>query len=114
MSKSLVLAVLAAWGTAVHAALPFAQWREWPPAPQWSEAAPMLERATFAALDKDFDFLLSRDEAAASRPVAINFLNHDLDSDGRLSPLEFNNIALALSVEDTVVPERESKVDVFR
>jgi hypothetical protein len=25
------------------------------------------------ALDKDFDFLLSREEAAASRPLALNF-----------------------------------------
>lgn len=71
MSKSLVCALLATWGAAVHAASPFAQWREWPAAPQWSEDAPTLERATFAALDKDFDLLLSREEAAASRPVAI-------------------------------------------
>jgi hypothetical protein len=35
-----------------------------------------------------------REEAAASRPVAFNFMNADLERDGRLSPLEFNNLAL--------------------
>lgn len=110
-SRSLAFALLAACGAAVHAASPLAQWREWPPAAQWSaqgsEEPASLARASFVALDKDFDFLLSREEAAASRPVAINFSSNDLDRDGSLSPLEFNNIALALGVEDTVVPVRE-------
>ncbi len=75
----------------------FAQWHEWPPAPQWSEGLPVLQRASFGALDKNFDFALSREEAAASRPVALNFNNADLDRDDRLSALEFNNIALALA-----------------
>lgn len=101
MTRLLLLALLAVSNGAI------AQWRDWPPDPQWSthvtEEPPPLQRATFAALDTDFDFRLSREEAALSRPVARNFDNADLDRDGRLSALEFNNIALALSVEDTVV-----------
>ena len=92
MRKLVVLALLA-----IAAAPSFAQWREWPPAPQWSEALPALQRASFGALDKNFDFALSREEAAASRPVALNISNADLDRNGRLSALEFNNIALALA-----------------
>ncbi|HEU4442570.1 MAG TPA: hypothetical protein VFR83_11145 [Burkholderiales bacterium] len=82
---------------ATAAAPSLAQWRDWPPAPQWSEGLPALQRASFGALDRNFDFALSREEAAASRPVALNFQNADLDADGRLSALEFNNIALALA-----------------
>lgn len=92
MRKLFLLALLA-----TVAAPSLAQWREWPPAPQWSESLPALPRASFGALDKNFDFTLSREEAGASRPVALNFNNADLDRNGRLSALEFNNIALALA-----------------
>ncbi len=93
MRRLLVLALLA-----ISTAPSFAQWREWPAATQWSDGRPaLLQRATFGSLDKNFDFTLSREEAAASRPVALNFRNADLDRDGRLSALEFNNIALALA-----------------
>jgi hypothetical protein len=96
VSRFLVSTFVAACVGAVQAAPPWPQWREWPPAPQWSEPTRTLQRASFAALDRNRDFTLSREEAAASRPVAFNFMNADLDRDGRLSPLEFNNIALAL------------------
>jgi hypothetical protein len=59
---------------------------------------------TFGGLDLDRDYFLSEDEAARSASVARNFDNMDLDRDGRLSPLEFNNLVLALSVEPDPFP----------
>jgi hypothetical protein len=97
-----VALLLAAGGTGLHAAGPVT-WPEWPPPPQWAESRPwregpqVIERASFGALDINYDFFLSREEAAASPAVEANFGNADLDGDGRLAPLEFNNLAFALA-----------------
>jgi hypothetical protein len=102
MTRTLALAFVAFWGAA-HAADP-ATWPEWPPPPQWAESRPfgagprIIERASFAALDLDRDFSLSRDEAAASPAVEGNFAAFDLDGDARLAPIEFNNLALTLAL----------------
>lgn len=59
---------------------------------------------TFGGLDLNRDHFLSEEEAARSSSVAYNFHNMDLNRDGRLSPLEFNNLVLALSVEPDPFP----------
>ena len=98
-------ALLATAASALLAVDPVSEWRDWPPDPQWAEQRPWAEaprvipRAMFAALDSNYDFSLSREEAAASPPVEANFGPADLDRNGRLTPLEFNNIALALAAD---------------
>jgi hypothetical protein len=59
---------------------------------------------TFNALDTDRDLALTPGEAEASGLVGRNFERADLDADGRLSPIEFNNLALALSVPPDPFP----------
>ena len=98
-------ALLAAAAFGAAAADPVTEWPDWPPDPGWTaqrpwgEAPRVIPRATFGALDTDYDFSLSREEAAASPSVAANFDYADLDRNGRLAPIEFNNIALALAAD---------------
>ena len=67
---------------------------------------------TFSALDLNLDYAITEEEAERSVVVERNFANMDLDRDGRLSPLEFNNLALALSVPPDPFPiDRHSSED---
>jgi hypothetical protein len=102
LSTRVCALLFAACCTPLHAADPVT-WPEWPPAPRWAESRPwgegrpVAERATFAGLDTNRDFYLSRDEATVIPALEASFGNADLDGDGRLAPLEFNNVALALA-----------------
>jgi len=66
-----------------------------------------MRDAAFRALDKDGDGWVSRKEAAADPAVARNFDKADKDRDGRLSPLEFQDVALNRSDQ----PGKFSKPD---
>lgn len=82
--------------------------------PRWvferNAEAPRPDGFTFRGLDLDSDYALSRAEAQRLPLLAANFSNADLDGDGRLSPVEFNNFVLALSVPPDPLPiERETR-----
>lgn len=51
--------------------------------------APAAETPEFAALDRDGDGYLSREEARGSPPIMERFTRVDADKDRRLSPAEF-------------------------
>lgn len=68
-----------------------------------ADVAPTRELG-FGALDTNLDYFITEDEAARNPAAARNLKNMDLDGDGRLSPLEFNNLALALSVPPDPFP----------
>jgi len=89
---SLLLAVFLAFGTARAVDLADPDWR-------WSLPAPLHapNPVTFRALDLDRDGALSREEANLNPVAAAHFARADVDGDGRLSPLEYNHLALLLS-----------------
>jgi hypothetical protein len=67
--------------------------------PGWEWRLPGEQKGavSFRALDADGDGTLTLAEARVHPGVARNFVRADLNRDGRLSPLEFNNFALEAS-----------------
>lgn len=63
---------------------------------------------SFSALDTNLDYTLTQGEVARSAAVSENFERFDRDRDQRLSPLEFNNLVLALSVPPDPFPIEQS------
>jgi hypothetical protein len=92
--KRLILIAAIAVASGRAAAVDFTD-RDW----RWVAPGAPAQRFpdTFRALDLNVDFILTHDEARANPLVAAYFDAGDLDGDGRLSPLEFNNVALGLA-----------------
>jgi hypothetical protein len=64
---------------------------------KWRLPEPLAGAISFRMLDTDRDGALMPAEAGRHPTVARHFARGDLDGDGSLSPLEFNNLALELA-----------------
>jgi hypothetical protein len=66
---------------------------------EWRLPEPLAGAISFRTLDTDRDGALMPGEASRHPTVARHFARGDVDGDGRLSPLEFNNLALELAAK---------------